>query len=52
MKKDLNDNDQYFMLRIFVLKDEKTSSILLFNSSRNRFTSLKFIRFKKKKIAK
>jgi len=40
------------MLRVFALKDEKTSFILLFNSSRNRFTSSKFIKFKERKIAK
>jgi len=40
------------MLRVFALKDEKTSSILSSNSSRNKFTSSKFIRFKERKIAK
>jgi len=52
MREDLNDNDQYFILRVFALKDEKTSSILSFNSFRNRFTSLKFIKFKERKITK
>jgi len=40
------------MLRVFALKDEKTSSILSFNSFRNKFTLLKFIKFKERKIAK
>jgi len=40
------------MLRVFALKDDKTSSILSSNSSRNRFTSSKSIRFKERKIAK
>ena len=52
IRKDLNDNDQYFMLRVFVLKDEMTSFILSFNSFRNKFISSKFIKFKEKKIAK
>jgi len=52
IRKNLNDNNQYFMLRVFALKDEKISSILSFNSFRNRFTSLKFIKFKERKIAK
>jgi len=52
MREDLNDNDQYFMSRVFALKDEKTSSILSFNSSRNKFTSLESIRSKERKIAK
>jgi len=40
------------MLRVFALKDEKTLFILSFSSFRNKFTSLKFIRFKERKIAK
>ena len=53
MIEDLNDNDQYYAIRIFALEDDDNFwSILSSRSSLNRFTSLEFIELEKSKIAK
>ncbi len=53
MTKDLNNNDQYYAIKAFALKDDNNfSSILSSRSSLNRSTSLKFIEFERNKIAK
>ncbi len=53
MTKDLNDDDQYYAMRIFALEDDDDfSSILSSRSPSNRFTSLEFIELERSKIAK
>ncbi len=51
--KDLNNNNQYYAIRVFALEDNNNFlSILSFRLSLNRLTLLKFIKLEKNKIAK
>jgi hypothetical protein len=53
MTKDLNDNNQYYAIRVFASKDDDDfPSILSSRSPSNRSTSLKFIELERSKIAK